>query len=364
MLIKLQSAISLVTCGCLVSLGASPSSIGFVVTNGEAVVDGATVQRNSTLFQGSLVRTGDTTSDLMLPGGSNLLLQPGSSANVYSDHAILRQGTATERGGHGYVVFADGLRVSTPSPDGAFVVGLKDRSHLDVSAQGAAAEVRSSAGVLLARLDAGKSLGFAVQDPPQTPAAPANPRDTPATATPGAPEPGQQLTMHGIVRKDHAGSYGHYLLTDVNSHLTVELRGGAGMDDLVGGSVEVTGTVLATNPAGGASRVLSVSDIHQMTMSEISPETAEPAPAPERAPAAAPPTPAGDATAAGPGPETSAQPAASAPAEPGLDQSAPPPLPVHSDTAKVLIIVGLAAGAGVGVALGLAGGNHSTVSPE
>ena len=42
----------------------------------------------------------------------------------------------------------------------------------------------------------------------------------------------------------------------------------------------------------------------------------------------------------------------------------PPPLPQHSDTAKILVIVGLAAGAVVGVALGLGGGKSSTVSPE
>jgi ABC-type nitrate/sulfonate/bicarbonate transport system permease component len=41
-----------------------------------------------------------------------------------------------------------------------------------------------------------------------------------------------------------------------------------------------------------------------------------------------------------------------------------PPLPQHSDTTKIIVIVGLAAGAVVGVALGLGGGKSSTVSPE
>ena len=40
------------------------------------------------------------------------------------------------------------------------------------------------------------------------------------------------------------------------------------------------------------------------------------------------------------------------------------PLPQHSDTAKIIVIVALAAGAVVGVALGLGGGKSSTVSPE
>ena len=53
--VKLQSAISLFTCGCLVSVAASPSSIGFVVTRGQGQVDGAVFRGNSTLFQGNVV---------------------------------------------------------------------------------------------------------------------------------------------------------------------------------------------------------------------------------------------------------------------------------------------------------------------
>ena len=52
MLVKVQSAIALFTCGCLVSVAASPSSIGIVVTRGQAQVDGAFVRGNSTLFRG------------------------------------------------------------------------------------------------------------------------------------------------------------------------------------------------------------------------------------------------------------------------------------------------------------------------
>jgi hypothetical protein len=369
MLVKLQSAVSLLTCGCLVSLAASPSSIGFVVTNGQAQVDGALVQRNSTLFQGSLVQSGEVSSDLMVAGGSNLLLQPGSSANVYRDYAVLRSGTATARGGHGYVLVADGLKVSSLSAAGAVVVGLKDRSRLEVSAQGGTAEVRNTAGALVARLEPGKALSFALQTPapstPQeSPAVPTAPAVAAAPAAPALPQPGQQLTLHGIVRKDHAGRYGHFLLTDLSSQMTYELQG-PGLDDLVGGSVEAIGTILATEPVPGAARVLSIFDIHQMTMSEMTgnPEPAE-ANATAEAPAATPSTPSGDVSATpGAGTETGAQPAATAPAE-SASASVPPPVAVHSDTAKILLIVALAAGGGVGVALGLAGGKSSTVSPE
>ena len=159
MLVKLQSAIALVTCSCLVCVAASPSSIGIVVTSGQAQVDGAVVRGNSTLFQGSVVQAGTATSDLMLPGGSNLLLQPNSGVKVYREYAVLEHGAAVQRGSNTLV--ADGLKVSSLSPQGAVFVAIQDGSRLSVAAQGGAAEVRNQAGDLVARLEPGKALSFA-----------------------------------------------------------------------------------------------------------------------------------------------------------------------------------------------------------
>jgi hypothetical protein len=365
--VKLQSAVALFTCGCLVSVAASPSSIGIVVTTGQAQVDGSFVHGNSTLFQGSVVEAGNVTSDLMFPGGSNLLLQPGAAVKVYREYAVLRHGVAVQRGNHGYVVVADGLKVSSLSPQGAVFVEMQDTSHLRVDAQGGAAEVRNPAGSLLARLDPGKALSFAVQTRQQDPTAP--PQTSAPTASSGQATPpvGTQLTLHGILRKDHPGRYGHFLLTDLATNVTYELQG-PGLDDLVGASVEATGSTFDATPAAGSSRVVAVSDIHQMPLSEIhgnTPAAPPPAGAPATStPAAAPPTPSGDTVPAnGAGPEVGATPEATAPPEPA-SSPAPPPLPQHSDTAKILVIVGIAAGAVVGVALGLGGGKSSTVSPE
>jgi len=172
------------------------------------------------------------------------------------------------------------------------------------------------------------------------------------------PSSGVQLTLHGVLRKDHPGRYGHFLLTDVATNVTYELQG-SGLDDLVGASVEVTGSTFDTTAAEGASKVISVSDIHQMPMSEIrgnapaakTPGAGAPAPSVETAPPN------------GAGPGVGANPEAGAPPE-GSTAPAPAPLPQHSDTTKILVIVALAAGAVVGVALGLGGGKSSTVSPE
>jgi hypothetical protein len=362
MLVKLQSVISLFTCGCLVSVAAMPSSIGFVVTSGQVQVDGAAVRGNSTLFQGNVVRAGDATSDLMFPGGSSLLLQPGSSVRVFRGYGVLEHGAAVQRGRQ--ALHADGLNISSLSPQGAVLVDVQDKSHLKVTAQGGPAEVRNPAGLLVARLEPGKALDFSVQQnstptPPQQNQTPAAGEQSPAPA-------GVQLTLHGVLRKDHPGRYGHFLLTDMATNVTYELQG-PDLDDLVGASVEVTGSTYDRAAASGASKVMSVSDIHQMPLSEIhggTPATPAPGAPAGNAPAAAPPTPSGDTVPAnGAGPEVGATPEATAPPEPATP-STPPPLPVHSDTAKILVIVGIAAGAVVGVALGLGGGKSSTVSPE
>ncbi len=350
MLVKLQSAIALFTSSCLVSVAASPSSVGFVVTNGRAQVDGSVVHGNSTLFQGSVVQAGSVTSDLMFPGGSNLLLQPDSAVKVYREYAVLQRGGAIQRGAHALV--ADGLKVSSLSPQGAVFVDVQDKSHLKVTAQSGAAEVRNPSGVLVARLEPGKALSFAIQVPQQSPAQ----NLTPAAGS-QAPA-GVQLTLHGVLRKDHPGRYGHFLLTDVATNVTYELQG-PNLDDLVGASVEVTGSTFDTTAAEGASKVMSVSDIHQMPMSEIrgntpagnAPATATPAPSVETVPSN------------GAGPQPGANPEATAPPD-ANNTPPPPPLPKNNDRTKIIVIVALAAGAVVGVALGLGGGKSSTVSPE
>jgi hypothetical protein len=354
MLVKLQSAISLFTCGCLVSVAASPSSVGFVVTSGQVLVDGTVVRGNSTLFQGNVVRAGDATSDLMFPGGSNLLLQPGSTVTVFRDYGVLEHGAAMQRGHH--ALLADGLKISSLSPQGAVFVDVQDKSHLKVTAQSGAAEVRNPAGVVVARLEPGKALSFALQVSQQNPASAQNP--TPAAGPQAPPPTGVQLTVHGVLRKDHPGRYGHFLLTDVATNVTYELQG-PDLDDLVGASVEVTGSTFDTTAAAGASKVISVSDIHQMPMSEIRGNTPT-----GNTPAAAPPTPSGETLPSnGAGPEVGANPEANAPPEPN-NAPTPAPLPQNNDRTKIIVIVALAAGAVVGVALGLGGGKSSTVSPE
>jgi hypothetical protein len=361
MSLRLKSAVALLTCCCFTAVAASPASVGFIVTSGQAMIDDAVVHGDATLFQGNVVRAGDSATDLVISGGSNLLLQPGAEARVFQNYSVLERGIAIQHGSHSLV--ADGLKVASSGAQGAVLVEVRDPLHVSVEAQNGAAEVRNPRGILVARLDPGKTLNLALQTAePQSQNAP--------TSTQALPT-GSQITVHGILRKDHPGRYGHYLLTDLTSKATYELQG-SGLDELVGASVEATGSAFDTTPAPGASQVLSVSDVHQMPLSEMqqqvpgiapaTPPATPPAPG-VSAPAEAPPAPAAESVTPPPvTPEASANPEPVTHPEATAPQ--PPPIPVHSDTAKIVAIVALAGGAVVGVALGLGGGKSSTVSPE
>jgi hypothetical protein len=162
--LKAHSIVSLFTCSCMVCMAASPASVGVLVTNGQAMVDGATVHGNSTLFQGSVVKADEITSDLRFADGANLVLQPGAAAKVYRDHAELQQGTAIQRGVSGHALVADGLRVTSLEPNGKVTVAVQDNRHVEMLANDGAAEVRTPTGELVARLEPGKPLTFNIRE--------------------------------------------------------------------------------------------------------------------------------------------------------------------------------------------------------
>jgi hypothetical protein len=164
MLLRTQSVIALLTCACFTASASTQSGIGIVVTNGQAFVDGAVVQGNSNLFQGSEIKAGESASNIRFSDGSTLTLQPGAAVKVYRDHSELQQGVATQRASDGRTLVADGLKVSSSTANGSVLVGIKDDSHFEAVAQGAPAEVRTPTGTLVARLDPGKPLSFAIKE--------------------------------------------------------------------------------------------------------------------------------------------------------------------------------------------------------
>jgi hypothetical protein len=237
MILKLRSAVSIITCSCLFgTASAIPSNIGIVMTPGEIVVDGSSVRGNCVLFAGTVVNSGDTASDLKFTDGAHALLQPDSTIKVYREHAILESGAVVQHESGRHALIADGLSVSSSMKDAIALVRVKDGSHFEVSAQAGEIEIRTASGNLVARVENGTSRSFTL----------------------GAA--GQDISavkLEGILRQDPAG---RFLLTDTQTNVTYQLRG-TGLQQLVGSSVTISGRVTAGSPTEDTPQIVQVTDI-------------------------------------------------------------------------------------------------------
>lgn len=151
---------------------------------------------------------------------------------VYREHSVLQQGVALQRGIDKHTVSAGELKISGATPNAAVLIGIKDASHIEVSAQEGEAEVRTSSGNLVARVESGKPLNFTIRD--------------------AAGSAKNAAALSGILRP-------HYLLTDETTNVTYQLQG-ANLEPLVGHEVQVTGTLLAGS-SSAVPEVVSVSSI-------------------------------------------------------------------------------------------------------
>lgn len=237
MLLKVQAFVSLFTCTCMLGATTLPaSSIGTATTNGEMQIDGSSIRSNSTLFNGSVVQTSASRSDLHLADGSQVVLNPASRMTLYRDHVVLNQGETIQRNAGKHTLIANGLKISSEAPNGVVLVGIQDPTHMEVAARSGAAEVRTPKGELLARIEPGRTLSF----------------DT----TPQENASRSSVRLAGVLRP--VGS--HFVLTDAQSGLTFQLQG-KDLTAYSGEPVQVMGMLASTEPTiAGASHLVDVSD--------------------------------------------------------------------------------------------------------
>ncbi|MFY9746305.1 MAG: hypothetical protein WA891_10960 [Acidobacteriaceae bacterium] len=226
MLRNLQSAVALLACGCMVGYATAPTSIGILMTGSRALVDGAPARGNSTLFPGSVVKAGSTSS-LQFTDGSSLVLQPGALVRVFPDHSVLEEGIATQRGSQKRELIVDGLTIASLSDHGTVAAAWRDNSHVEAVAQDGPAEVRTPVGQLVARLNPGEPLTFTIS------AVPAVPQEQHAPPPPQGPS----ITVNGILRQEPEGEY---KITD-DTDGTEYIVEGRIPTNALGASVHITG---------------------------------------------------------------------------------------------------------------------------
>ncbi|MGA2740327.1 MAG: hypothetical protein ABSG65_23165 [Bryobacteraceae bacterium] len=226
-------------CALPASFAASPA-IGLVVANGSFQLDHSNIWNTATLFDGNVIETNTSSSQLHLNNGVNLRLAAETRARVYDSRLILEKGIGQVESTK-YRIEAASLRVEADKPGATALVQLAGPSRVVVGARDGSVRVSNGEGVLIARVDSGREMVFEPQEA-------------------GAAE----LTkVSGILAlKD-----GKFILVDRITNVTMELQG-TGLEAEVGNLVEITGKVDSAAPTvAGASQIIDVSNIKRLTKS-------------------------------------------------------------------------------------------------
>ena len=223
--------------GCLASLIGAPSLIGVIHSSGDFRLDGLSIRGNGTVFEGSLIETSRSRSEVQLTGGSRVTLTPDSRARIYSNRTVLERGTSVIRDTGTRVVEVEALRISQASTGSIVQVALNEPGQVVVGVLSGSADVRTGSGLLVGHVLSGMTLAFEPQ---------------------GA-SLGVNLTGR-LEKRD-----GKFFLTDETTHVTMELRG-PDLDKYVGKKVKVAGAIISgTAAAAGAAEVASVTSISLAT---------------------------------------------------------------------------------------------------
>ena len=226
---KLQVAAVLL---CLLSSAeAGTVSIGTASARGDLRVDSYQVKGNATLFNGSVVETGQASADLRLTEGTELTLSSDSRGMLYSAHLVLQQGESEMAASSPFELRANSLHVKPNEANSRGVISLKPGNTLEVASLTGSFGVTNDHGVLLANVRPGRVVSFAMQ----------------ANANPNV------FSGTGLISFEN-GTY--YLTTDENVKYVLTCKD---VRKFVGDKVVVSGTIEGTpGQAGGALCVKSM----------------------------------------------------------------------------------------------------------
>jgi hypothetical protein len=222
--LTIQDFTTLVLVGTLSFAATAAEAIGVAVGRGSFEVDNSQVYGNTTLFDGSTIRTAQASSRLQLKNGARLDLGADSQAKVFDKQATLERGVGEVEGSSKYPMEARTLRISPVDARSIARVKLQGEKQVLVAAMNGRVRVVNDSGLLVANVQPGATLLF----------------------TPQAGQAGTFQTSGCLLEtKD-----GKFLLVDANQ--TVELRG-SGLAVEINNRVEVTGTAfrsaVPTSPA-------------------------------------------------------------------------------------------------------------------
>jgi hypothetical protein len=149
---------------CMSSYAAAGTvSIGTANARGDLRVDSYLVKGSATLFDGSVVETGQATADLRLDKGTQITMSTSSRGTLYRDRLVLQQGESMLAASSSFQLEANGLHVTPNMPNSRGVVSLKVGNTVEVTALNGSFGVTNDHGVLLASVPSGHVVSFAMQ---------------------------------------------------------------------------------------------------------------------------------------------------------------------------------------------------------
>ena len=161
----------------LVHALAAPAAIGIATAKGSFRVDDAYVAGNATLFEGTAVETGKTTSELNL-SKANIVMATDSRGRVFQDRLILDKGKVQWVGSNFQTLAGEILIVGAASGSKALVE--RRGETVQVASLAGTVNVFSSTGESLMAVGAGTAYDFTPE--PQG-AVPGDKKDTATTST-------------------------------------------------------------------------------------------------------------------------------------------------------------------------------------
>jgi len=149
-------------CALTASFAAS-RAIGLVVANGSFQLDHSRVWESATLFDGNVIETNISSSQLQINKDVNLRLAAETRARVYASRLVLEKGIGQLESTN-YRIEAASLQVEADQPGATARVQLAGPMRVVVAARDGRVRVSNADGVLIARLDSGREMTFEPQE--------------------------------------------------------------------------------------------------------------------------------------------------------------------------------------------------------
>jgi hypothetical protein len=224
------------------TVSAATSGIGTVRADGNFRVNNVTVPLTATVFDGSGIETSNWPATAALKQGARVQVLQNSRVQLFADHLVLERGATRVGNLPGYTAEAQSLRVSSMQPGSEAQIESRQDSVIVQSLRGSQ-DVRTTTGLLIARVSPGKTIAFQVK----------------------TGSPSNTTHVAGVLEtRDNV-----YVLTDGTSGVTIQLIGNVPTGE-VGKAIDVEGTLVPDAvPAGGATQVVRLTSYKRVAAAAV-----------------------------------------------------------------------------------------------